>query len=37
VPTTGDLGDRLLALTMEAHAQGLDPEQALRAAVRRLT
>jgi XTP/dITP diphosphohydrolase len=31
-----DLGDRLLALAAEAHAAGLDPEQELRAAVRRL-
>jgi XTP/dITP diphosphohydrolase len=37
VPATGDLGDRLLTLAMEAHAQGVDPEQVLRAAVRRLT
>jgi XTP/dITP diphosphohydrolase len=35
--TTGDLGDRLLALVAEARAQGIDPEQALRDAVRRLT
>ncbi len=35
-PTQGDLGDRLLALAAEAHAAGLDPEQELRAAVRRL-
>ena len=31
-----DLGDRLLALVAEARATGLDPEQALRDAVRRL-
>jgi XTP/dITP diphosphohydrolase len=37
VPTSGDLGDRLLALAVEAHATGVDPEQALRAAVRRMT
>ncbi|MFL6157656.1 MAG: MazG family protein [Marmoricola sp.] len=38
-PATGaaDLGDRLLALVVEARADGVDPEQALRAAVRRLT
>jgi XTP/dITP diphosphohydrolase len=30
------LGDRLLALVVEARAQGLDAEQELRAAVRRL-
>jgi XTP/dITP diphosphohydrolase len=30
-----DLGDRLLALVAEAHADGVDPEQALRDAVRR--
>jgi XTP/dITP diphosphohydrolase len=35
--TTDDLGDRLLALAAEARAGGVDPEQALRAAVRRLT
>ena len=34
---SSDLGDRLLALAAEAHASGVDPEQALRAAVRRLT
>jgi XTP/dITP diphosphohydrolase len=33
---SGDLGDRLLALADEARASGVDPEQALRAAVRRL-
>jgi XTP/dITP diphosphohydrolase len=32
-----ELGDRLLALVVEARAQGVDPEQALRDAVRRLT
>ena len=31
-----DLGDRLLALVAEAHTNGVDPEQALRDAVRRL-
>jgi XTP/dITP diphosphohydrolase len=31
-----DLGGRLLALVAEAHADGIDPEQALRDAVRRL-
>ena len=31
-----DLGDRLLALVAEAHLAGVDPEQALRDAVRRL-
>ncbi len=31
-----DLGDRLLALVAEAHDDGVDPEQALRDAVRRL-
>ena len=31
-----DLGDRLLALVAEANEQGVDPEQALRDAVRRL-
>lgn len=30
-----DLGERLLALVLEARAEGLDPEQALRTAVRR--
>jgi XTP/dITP diphosphohydrolase len=33
---SGDLGDRLLALVVEARARGVDPEQALRDAVRRL-
>lgn len=32
----GGLGDRLLALAAEAHDRGLDPEQELREAVRRL-
>lgn len=36
VPAGEDLGDRLLALAAEARAAGLDPEQELRAAVRRL-
>jgi XTP/dITP diphosphohydrolase len=36
VPVTDDLGDRLLALVVEARAEGTDPEQALRDAVRRL-
>lgn len=34
-PDTGDLGDRLLDLVREARAAGVDPEQALRDAVRR--
>jgi XTP/dITP diphosphohydrolase len=34
--SSGDLGDRLLALVAEARAEGVDPEQALRDAVRRL-
>jgi XTP/dITP diphosphohydrolase len=33
---SGDFGERLLALAAEARAAGVDPEQALRAAVRRL-
>ena len=33
---SADLGDRLLALVVEARADGVDPEQALRDAVRRL-
>jgi XTP/dITP diphosphohydrolase len=41
VPTvaddSADLGDRLLLLAAEGRATGVDPEQALRAAVRRLT
>jgi len=35
-PAPEDLGDRLLALAAEARAAGVDPEQALRAAVRRV-
>ena len=35
-PGAADIGDRLLALAMEARADGVDPEQALRAAVRRI-
>jgi XTP/dITP diphosphohydrolase len=36
-PTVSDdLGDRLLALVAEAHTAGVDPEQSLREAVRRL-
>jgi XTP/dITP diphosphohydrolase len=34
---TADLGDRLLALVAEARESGLDPEQALRDAVRRVS
>jgi XTP/dITP diphosphohydrolase len=34
---SADLGDRLLALVAEANAAGLDPEQALRAALGRAT
>ena len=34
-PTRADLGDRLLALVAEARAAGVDPEHALRDAVRR--
>ena len=34
---SADLGERLLALAAEARAEGIDPEQALRAAVRRIT
>ncbi len=41
VPTvdgsSDDLGERLLALAAEARAAGVDPEQALRAAVRRVS
>jgi len=33
----GDLGDRLLALVAEARGSGVDPEQALRDAVRRVS
>jgi XTP/dITP diphosphohydrolase len=36
VPSSDDLGDRLLALVAEARASGTDPEQALRDAVRRV-
>ncbi len=36
-PASADLGERLLALVEEARADGLDPEQALRDAVRRRT
>ena len=35
-PSSGDLGDRLLGLAAEARDAGVDPEQALRAAVRRI-
>jgi XTP/dITP diphosphohydrolase len=35
VPASDDIGDRLLALVDEARAAGVDPEQALRTAVRR--
>ena len=35
VPLRGDVGERLLALVAEARADGVDPEQALRDAVRR--
>ena len=35
VPESGDVGDRLLALVREAVDEGVDPEQALRDAVRR--
>jgi tetrapyrrole methylase family protein/MazG family protein len=34
--SSGDLGERLLALVVEARAAGVDPEQALRAAADRL-
>ena len=34
--SSGDLGDRLLGLAAEARDAGVDPEQALRAAVRRI-
>ncbi len=34
-PESDDLGDRLLALVVQARAAGVDPEQALRDAVRR--
>lgn len=36
VPAGEGVGERLLALVGEAHADGIDPEQALRDAVRRL-
>jgi XTP/dITP diphosphohydrolase len=36
VPTGEDVGDRLLALVAEARAAGVDPEHALRDAVRRV-
>jgi len=36
VPASPDLGDRLLALVAEARAAGVDPEHALRDAVRRV-
>ena len=36
-PASTDLGERLLALVEEARVDGLDPEQALRDAVRRRT
>jgi XTP/dITP diphosphohydrolase len=36
VPRSSDIGDRLLALVAEARAGGIDPEHALRDAVRRL-
>ncbi|MCW2780471.1 MAG: hypothetical protein JWR35_920 [Marmoricola sp.] len=35
--TSTNIGDRLLAIVAEARAAGIDPEQALRNAVRRLT
>src|SRR3954453_6992394 len=35
--SSADLGDRLLTLAPEARGAGVDPEQALRAAVRRLS
>ena len=35
VPASADLGDRLLALVAEARTAGIDPEHALRDAVRR--
>jgi XTP/dITP diphosphohydrolase len=34
--SSDDLGDRLLALAVDARSAGVDPEQALRAAVRRM-
>ena len=36
VPASDDLGDRLLALAIEAERSGRDPEQELRAALRRV-
>jgi XTP/dITP diphosphohydrolase len=33
---SGEIGDRLLALVAEARAAGVDPEHALRDAVRRV-
>jgi XTP/dITP diphosphohydrolase len=36
VPQSGEIGDRLLALVAEARAAGVDPEHALRDAVRRV-
>lgn len=36
-PGESDLGDQLLALVVQARRDGLDPEQELRAAVRRIT
>ena len=36
VPQSDDIGDRLLALVAEARAAGVDPEHALRDAVRRV-
>ena len=36
VPDSADVGDRLLALVAEARAAGVDPEHALRDAVRRI-
>ena len=36
VPDSSELGDRLLALVAEARASGVDPEHALRDAVRRV-
>jgi XTP/dITP diphosphohydrolase len=34
-PDSADIGERLLALVVRAHSAGIDPEQALSAAVRR--
>lgn len=34
-PDSAEIGERLLALAAQARAEGIDPEQALRAAVRR--